>query len=286
MPRQQLPSQRKQFTLGIDIQTNRPRKLKIEAVDAKKPFTKYYQTVGDVHGFRHYDLLFPQSPELLDVRIYDAHYKSYADFIKNTDSAVRNSIRVVDTQIKPLKTKPIWLTPQDEAFIKFAQKFSENAGLYSGTNHDGSPSIYRSADGKFTIDYYDKIIDRQTKQFVGTPARIGHQTGVIEVSKNAFKNYTIPMRMVILLHEYSHKWRNPSRGLRVENESGADINALEIYLSLGYSPIEAHQAFLYVFKDADNDLNHNRYLIIKDFIQKFNDGKLKHYYSTQNVVKK
>lgn len=280
------PSDRKAFTLVLDIQTSRPTQLKIEALDAKKPFTAFYRTVGEIKGRREYELLFPLSPNELDVRIYDAKFKSYNDYIRGTNSDTRNSIKVTSTKIIPLKTTPIWLSDNDRSFIKFAEKFSENAGIYSATNHDGTPSIYRSDDGKFTIDYYDKIQDRQTKQFINTPARIGHQTGVIEVSKKDFQRYTVPMRMVILLHEYSHKWKNQESGLRIENESGADINALMMYLSLGYSPIEAHQAFLYVFKGANNKVNKDRYMIIRDFIMKFKKGELGQYYTTQNVVKR
>lgn len=279
------PSNKKAFTLVLDIQTNRPRKIRVEAVAKGKPFTFYYKTVGDVNGFRKYELLFPLSPNELDVRIYDANFKCYSDYVKYADAAVKNSIQVVKTEVLPLKTTPIWLSENDRSFIEFAEKFAENCGIYSGTNHDGTPSIYRSNDGKFTIDYYDKIRDRKTKQFVNTPARIGHQTGVIEVSKKDFMRYTVPMRMVILLHEYSHKWKNPDCGLKIENESGADVNALMMYLSLGYSPIEAYQAFLYVFNGANNKVNHDRYKIIKDFISKFTKGELGQYYSTQNVAK-
>ena len=82
------------------------------------------------------------------------------------------------------------------------------------------------------------------------------------------------MRMIILLHEYSHKYLNPTVNKPIAYETGADINALRIYLALGYPPSEAHYAFLHVFKDANNHQNHKRYEIIKDFIYKFTNGEI------------
>ena len=43
---------------------------------------------------------------------------------------------------------------------------------------------------------------------MGTPARIGRRTGVIQVNKTQFEAFTIPMRMAILLHEFSHFYLN------------------------------------------------------------------------------
>ncbi len=280
------PTNKKPFSLLLDLASNSPRKIRIEARDSQKPNTYYYKTVGEINGFREWIIPFPQTPNELVVNIYDASYKNYAQYLTYAPASVKNSLTITKDEILPLKRYPVWLSPQDISFIKFAQKFSENAGVYSASHADKTPSIYRSDDGKFTIDYYDKILDRKTKQVVNTPARIGHETGVIEVSKKDFMRYTVPMRMVILLHEYSHKYKNPDKGLRIENESGADICALEMYLALGYSPIEAHQAFLYVFDTANNEFNHQRYKIIKDFIEKYYNGELKQYFISKDVSKK
>ena len=91
--------------------------------------------------------------------------------------------------------------------------------------------------------------------------------------------YSIPGRMAILLHEYCHKYVNESTGLKMSDEIGADINALNIYLSLGYSPIEAGLVFLKVFETANNEFNHKRYIVLKDFMTKFVNGDLKQYYT-------
>ena len=278
------PSNNKAFTLGLDIHSTRPMKIAIEAHDKLKPATYYYKTKGDINGNRRWNLVFPQSPNQMIVNVYDAKFKSYQDYQRFADQSIRDSFSIVREEVLPLKTTPIWLSPEDLSFIKFAKRFSDNASIYSATNPDLTPSIYRSDDGKYTIDYYNKILDRKTKQPVNTPARIGHQTGVIEVSKKDFLKYTVPMRMIILLHEYSHKWKNPASGVRIDNESGADINALYIYLSLGYSPIEAHQAFLYVFDGANNAQNKKRYLILNKFIDDFYAGRLTQFVKEKNAV--
>jgi hypothetical protein len=279
-----IQSNKKQFTLGIELASSGVAKVKIEAQDAKKPSTYFYRQEFEVKGNRKFKIPFPQSPNELLFKVYPANFKSYNHYLQFGRTAPKN-FTILKTDILPLETKPIWLSDDDREFIKFAQNFAENAGIYSAIHPDGTPSIYRSGKGKFTIDYYDKIRDNNGNE-LNTPARIGHVTGNIEVSQSDFLKYTIPMRMIILLHEYCHKWRNPKTGLKIEDESGADINGLQIYLSLGYSPVEAHQAFLDVFYGARNEANRARYLIIDDFVYKFENGQLGQYYKTSNVAKR
>jgi hypothetical protein len=76
---------------------------------------------------------------------------------------------------------------------------------------------------------------------------------------------TIPMRMAILLHEYSHFYVNDE----MHNESEADLNGLLIYLGLGYPRIEAHQSFLNTFMNVPSQQNKDRYDKINKFIQDF-----------------
>ena len=127
----------------------------------------------------------------------------------------------------------------------------------------------------FIVDYYNQIVDWQSTWLpLTTPARVGHTSGIIEVSRKHFLTYTVPMRILILLHEFSHKYLNHKIGRATSDEVAADINALYIYLAHGFPDLEAHQAFLYVFKDANNAENARRYRVINDFITKFNEGKI------------
>jgi len=77
------------------------------------------------------------------------------------------------------------------------------------------------------------------------------------------------MRMMILLHEFSHKWKNPKMNLAISNEIGADINALYIYLGLGFSKIDAIYVYANVFLNAQNEPNRKRMRKIMDYIAKF-----------------
>ena len=262
------------FTIIIGIQTKVPLEIRLQAKDSQKPATYYVNRKGVVNGYREFELKFPQVPENMIVNVFNIANGNYKD---DEDK----SFVVTKFEAKPLKTNPIWMNEQDASFIKFAQFFCDNASVLTASIPSGDgiirPSVYRSNEYQFTFDYYNQILDRKTQKVVNTPARIGHNSGVIEISKECFLRYSVPMRMIILLHEYSHKWKNPENGRKIGYETGADIAALNMYLSLGYSDLEAHQAFLTVFRGANNAVNKHRYLIIKDFISKYKSGNLPKY---------
>lgn len=269
-----VPTYNVPFTLILGVRTSRPECIVLQAFDVVNNIKTYYvNRKGNVNGYREFELKFPQVPAKLQINVFN---KRNGNFKNNEDP----TFVVEKFEATDLKTKPIWLSERDREFLKFAQFFCENASYLTASqtvNGKEFPSIYSSDDGEFKIAYYNKIKDRDSGRRLNTPARIGHTTGTIEVSKEDFLKYTVPMRMIILLHEYSHKWKNPENGNHIGYETGADINGLNIYLSLGYSEIEAHQAFLYVFRGAASKGNHKRYLIIKDFISKFANGELKQY---------
>ena len=148
-------------------------------------------------------------------------------------------------------------------FVKFATSFAFNAGhLPSGT--------YKSPDGKFTIEYLPTIISSNTGREMETPARISKTSGRIQVSQKKFVPSSVPMRMAILLHEYSHFYINDD----INNETEADLNGLLIYLGLGYPRFEAHEAFLKTFIDTPSHQNKVRYDKIKKFIDDFENNNL------------
>jgi len=260
-----LPTNNVPFTLAIDIETNQPEEIVIQVMDAYKENTMYISRSTWIKGKREYLLNLPQSPKAALVNVFNMKTKNPK--IKD------DSFKVTKIQPEELEQCAIWMNKETKSFVDFAKQFSENAGILSAGKY--TPHIYRSNDTKFHIDYFIKIFDRQTKQVLDTPARIGHVTGAIEVSKADFASYTVPMRMIILLHEFSHKYMNPKNNKPIGYETGADIFALNIYLSLGYPPTEAHYAFLNVFQHANNAANTKRYLIIKDFIDKFTRGEIK-----------
>lgn len=260
-----LPTNKVPFSLALGIKTSKPEKIVVRVSDNRKPHTYYISRKIAINGYRELNLNLPQCPTACVLTIYNA---------SNGNKATHQdkSFKIERLEAENLEHCPIWMKGDTASFVKFAQEFSENASILSAGKY--SPSIYRSDDAKFHIDYYDQIYDKHTKKFLSTPARIGHTSGIIEVSKKDFLGYTVPMRMIILLHEYAHKYLNPTINKPIAYETGADINALHIYLALGYPPSEAHYSFLEVFKDANNEANTKRYLIIKDFIHKFTNGEI------------
>lgn len=272
-----IPSNGLPFTLVLGIKAKNLEVICIEAKDAFKPNSFYVFRKGEIkNGYRVFELKFPQSPKLMQISIFN---KAKGNYPNDEDK----SFEIVKFEPNELKNCPLWADKDIHNFVKFAQDFCANSSVIS--SGDYKPSIYRSDDGKFCIDYYKKIRNRKTGQYVSTPARIGHSTGIIEISKNDFDKYTIPMRMAILLHEFSHKYMNPKIGREISDEVSADINALNIYLSLGYPHIEAQYAFLKVFRGANNDFNKKRYLILDDFIKKFVNGELENRCLSTNLVK-
>jgi hypothetical protein len=291
----QVPTNTKPCTITVGIQIYRPEAvMRFQVFDNNKPQTYYLNHLGQIFngyvngmpfdGYREFDLYLPQSPDLANINIFNVNNGNLAD-------GADNSFKIVKWEKKEkVNTKPIWISHDDAEFIKFAKFFCNNASILSGTQiiqNKPYPSVYRSEGCKFIIDYYDVIIDRGPQGQLsasGTPARIGNETGIIEVSKKDFLNYTIPMRLIILLHEYSHKYKNPKNGRAIDDESAADLAALNMYLSMGYSPLEAEQAFLVVFRDANNRENKIRMDIIRGFIKKFMEGNLSEYEKTVKSV--
>ena len=245
-------SDNKKFSLYVTIQCKGERNFRVAIADYGKSNSKYGDREIKVNGKRTIFFSFPVSPKKLALLVADKDNNTAKDF-------------QVDTMEAPLRTYDIWMDSNTEDFLKLATYFSQVCGF-----EQASPTgrIFTTDDKKFTIKYFD-VIREMSGKTLNTPARIGHRTGIIETSKIKFDNYTIPMRMIILLHEFSHKYKNPKIGLDISNEIGADINALYIYLGLGYSKIDAICVFANVFLKAQTQGNIERMRKIMDYIQKF-----------------
>jgi hypothetical protein len=246
-------SENRKFSLEITITCNGKKSFRVWAEDYGKKNSKYADRTIIVDGKRTIYFSFPVTPRQLFFACLNANDPLDKDFNVNIEE-------------KPLKTYNIALDAETLDFLQLACQFSQVCGFRlperTGTN-------YRTSDGKFNIIYYPIIVDQLSGKAMSTPSRIGHKTGNIEVSAAKFVNYTIPMRVCILLHEYSHKYKNPKIGLEIGNEIGADINALYIYLGLGFSKIDAITVFGKVFLKAQTPQNQERLRKILDYIKKF-----------------
>lgn len=242
-------SDNKKFCLYITIKCKGKKKFRVWAEDYGKRNSKYADREITVDGDRTIHFSFPISPKELFIGVLNS--QDYKD--------TNYEVSIIEGN---LKDYDIWMDKETKNFVKLALYVSQVSGFTQ------PPKIFKTDDGKFNIRYFD-VIRNADGNPISTPARIGHNTGMIDIAKYKFDKYTIPMRFVILLHEFSHKYKNPKIGLEISNEIGADINALYIYLGLGFSKIDAICVFANVFLKAQTKGNIERIRKITDYIQRF-----------------
>jgi hypothetical protein len=250
---QEYASDNKKFSLYITIKCTGTKKIRVWAEELGKRNSKYADREIEVNEERTIYFSFPVSPKRLFIGAL------------NCENPNDNTFQVT-LEKKELITYQVWLDQQTRDFLNLAIHFSQVSGFEDASDKG---RIFTTQDKEFTIKYFNIIRDLATGQMMNTPARIGHTTGIIETAKQKFDKYTIPMRVIILLHEFSHKYKNPKIGLEISNEIGADINALYIYLGLGFSKIDAICVFANVFLKAQTAGNIERMRKIMDYIQKF-----------------
>lgn len=253
------------FMYIFDIETAYPQKIQIRISDEKKANALYYNRYKTIDGKAKLYIRMPQSPSIALIEIFTETNNGYR--------SQQETFRLTSKQIVALPTKFSAFdirNPLIKEFIFFAQEFSENSGDLSTRTQTSDTSIYMSNNGSFRIDYADVLKDSNGKA-LSTPSHIGVKTGIIGVSKKHFNEFTIPGRMAILLHEFSHFFLNKNP----KSEEEADLNALLIYLGLGYPRIEAERVFLNTFDGNASNENVGRYKKIKSLIYNFDKADLK-----------
>ena len=226
---------------------------------AKKPYTFYTYSKTYVSGSRVIDIRLPLCPKNGFIKIWNA---SASDKKGKTQGFKVDGIKRV-----PLTAKLNVQDSQNESlkkFLKFAMEFSECASYLSTQTGDSDRSIYKSDDGKFEIHFLDEIIGSDGKPR-RTSMRVNNRTGVMELAKKYVVKYTIPERIAILLHEFSHFYLNKVHS----DEFEADMNALMIYCALGFPRKEGATAFYKVFYRTPSDLNVDRMNKIMALLKNF-----------------
>jgi len=244
------------FTYVLTVTTNRPETICVRISNDEKPRTVYLDRYKVIDGEFTFYIRMPQSPKMAKIEVWNA---------KNTPDAHDYSFNVVELAIKPLATKFSAFdiqNPKIVSFIKFAQKISENSAILD--TYDENGAVYMSDDGLYDVCFMDVLRDEDGQES-STPSRIHKLTKVIEISKYKFDQMTVAGRMAILLHEMSHGYLNKV----MENETEADLNALMIYLGLGYPRIEAETVFLKTFIGNPHDMNVERYKKLDTIIRNF-----------------
>ena len=246
-------SNNRSMTLYITIICKGKKCLRVWAEELGKKNSKYADRVINVENARTIHFKMPVTPKKLFFACVNVNQYDDKDF-------------EVVLREEPCEKYNIYLDNDTKDFVQLAINFSQVAGFT-----EPPPNGIRFTDQgkKFLIKYDPVIVDRLSNKVLATPARIGHNSGRIEVSAQKFMKYTVPMRFCILCHEYSHKYRNPKIGLDISNEFGADINGLYIYLGVGFSKIDAICVFAKVFLTAQTDSNMQRMRKIQDYIRRF-----------------
>lgn len=230
--------------VNLVVETKDTCKVKVKCTDKINPNIVYFERVFDMQGKEEMNIRLPQSRNQVLVSVTSG----------NGDEAVR----VVSFKKSKLLQYPMCYKGKNtHEFIKFAQQISER--LNSINN-----GIYKSINGNYTIQIFDTI------EGTNTPARIHNGEGYIQIAKSKMASNSVPMNMAILLHEFSHFYKNEN----ITDEIEADLNGLKIYLGLNYPNLEAHNGFVDVFEHSDTPQNRERYEYILNYITNFK--KLRH----------
>jgi hypothetical protein len=252
--------------IKIAVRTTSPQNIVLQVSDPTQANTLFTDRTKVVNGEEELFVRMPLSPYAAKLTVYNEKNGNLPKGQDPTFQVVKVSKQDLDITLPQTKMD----TFQVRNFVAFAQKFAFNAGWLT------APRDYMSSVGTYKIEYLPFIIS-SSGQKMSTPARISTKNGRIQVSQEAFRPMTIPMRMAILLHEFSHYYLNSD----ISNETEADLNGLTIYLGLGYPIREAYQAFAVTFIGYPTEQNKQRYDIIdrfiKDYIQEYN---LKDVYAT------
>lgn len=240
--------------LKVKVETSKNVRVRLIVSDYDQKYTEFSNRFMTVNGKQDFIVRMPLSPNTTLVSVYN-------ELIGNKQKGQDDSVKIVEITKHPLEKRMDLIDFENSDisnFVNFAQRFAFNAGVLPC-------KTYKNGSGKFVIDYLPYMKSKKTGNKLSTPARIGVSTGKMEVSKESFMQMTVPMRMAILLHEFSHYYLNSD----IKNETEADLNGLLIYLSLGYPRIEAYEAFLETFIGTPTEQNKKRYDIINNFILNF-----------------
>jgi len=243
----------------VSVRTTHPVKIGIAVFSATMPKTFYTYFKSNVNGTRVLDIRLPLCPSKGYISIWNASEKDE----RNRDTG----FAILGIKKQALEVNPSIYNSKNQNlknFVKFAEEFAETASYLSTNTPTQNRSIYKSDDGKFCIHYVDEIIgdDGQPRR---TSMRVNNRTGVMEVAKKYVTRYTIPERMAILLHEFSHFYLNKVHS----DEFEADMNALMVYCGLGFPRQEGGTAFYKVFYRTPSDMNIERMKKIMNFLKNY-----------------
>jgi hypothetical protein len=157
----------RKLALDITITCKGKRTFRVASSDYNKVNSKYSDRTIEVDGKRTIFFSFPVSPRQIIIGVQDLNDRNFTDFD-------------VTIEEKPLTTYNVWLDAETREFLQLALTFSQTCGF---ENADAKGRLITSKNKDFKIKYFPVIKDYMSGTVLNTPARIGHNTGIIEVSK-------------------------------------------------------------------------------------------------------
>lgn len=255
-----LESNRKPLTIKLTIKAQGRQEIVVAVSDPIKPFTYYFNSVGEINGVQPFFVSLPLTPYTAIVDVYNVRYG-------NLGYGEDKSFSLLSIDAEPLVVDLTCFdsaNPTVKIFLQFYLPFCEKAG-YLAT----SDEPYQSDNLQFSLRYVEQIYENGVP--IVSTARVESDTGIMDFSKKYFKLYSIPERFLIGTHEFSHYWVNVDQ----RNEFEADRNGLMMYLGLGFPRREALFGWLKVFGRAETGQNARRYKLIEEFVMDFDAQKHK-----------
>lgn len=218
MIRRLIHTDEKPALIRLHLAARRPVRLILKARDPMRSFSDYMSRRVPLRGARTVDIPLPVSPKRLEILLWEESGGGFS---------------VEGVERLELKANEHWAQPQQHRFMAFAVDFAQKAG-------HAKLGFHSSPKDEFLIQYLPSIRDDSGKKLV-TPARINRLMPRIQVSREQFRRFSIPVRVAILAHEGCHYF------LDTRSETEADLCGLRHYLALGFPRIEAAYALTKVF---------------------------------------
>lgn len=221
-------TRKKPVQVVIQLESEQPVELFITGYDPRSPRTEYFSRRIEINGEDQVEFNCPQSPNILKVIIWSAGNGKFA---------------VPDIKIHSLNNVNNFTESGRQSDVAFIEKFARRSGRLHPYY------FYKHKGARFKIHYLP-VIRKDNGDPHPTPARIHVSLPIIQVSKKHFNKMTVPQRVTILLHEYSHNFMNFDQ----DSEFEADENAMNMYTQMKYPRLEAIYAFANVMPDTDTNV--------------------------------
>ncbi len=234
MEKIRIDTDRQPVLLKITIKAKKPCVLKFKGYDSKIDNSTYFNRgygtpEKPFSGTKTFCFPMPLSPKRL---IFEA-----------TSPNMENDIEILKVEKAVLRTGDVWLNPDEQEYLDFIMCFAKQAS-YIPTGVYVRDSEHKKG-REYIIVYKDELLGPDG-QPVNTPARISRREGIIEVNRQKFLSYSIPVRLIILVHEFVH-WRNNTR-----NEEECDRNAINLLLLKGFAKTEVMYSFTKIFAGKEH----------------------------------